>query len=338
MERMPSPVLQRLSTLAAGSELPALSARLASLAELVAVDQARVELAMPAMRSDASAVERGAHHLLARGGKRLRPMFVALASRLGTGFDDRALLLAVAVELVHNATLLHDDVVDLGDVRRGAPAARVMFGNAVSIFAGDWLLIDALRRVQRAQVPDTFERLLAVIEEMILAESIQLEQRNAPTASVARWLEVVEGKTAALFRWAMYAGGRAGGLPDEQCEALERFGRHIGVAFQAIDDVLDFSGDPNITGKHLFADLREGKLTYPILIACERDSSLRARIASGECDDAASIVERTGAIETARAFAFEHCARAKHELAPLPAGPALDALITLADAAVHRAA
>src|SRR5690606_26246444 len=148
----PPDLLRRLESLCRGRELDSLASRLAELAALVAPDVALVEEATPTLRPDASAVERGARHLLDRGGKRLRPMCVALASRLGTGFDARGVELAVAVELVHAATLLHDDVVDLGDTRRGAPAARVIFGNAVSIFAGDWLLVDALRRVRTVGV------------------------------------------------------------------------------------------------------------------------------------------------------------------------------------------
>src|SRR5690606_35806323 len=198
------------------------AARLADLASLVAPDVARFEDALPALRTDASAVERGAGHLLALGGKRLRPICVALAARLGTGFDDRALSLAVAAELVHAATLLHDDVVDLGDTRRGALCARVVFGNAVSIFAGDWLLVDALKRVRAASLDGVLEALLDVIEEMILAESRQLERRGRLDTTEAEWLEIARGKTAALFRWAMIGGARAGGLDADACAALER--------------------------------------------------------------------------------------------------------------------
>src|SRR5688572_15627343 len=136
-----------------------------------------VERALEAVPRGERIVQRAAHHLLDLGGKHLRPMCVALASKVGTGFDARACELAVAVELVHTATLLHDDVVDLADTRRGRAAARVVYGNAASIFAGDWLLVDALRRITNAS-PELVAPMLAVIEEMILAESIQLERRG----------------------------------------------------------------------------------------------------------------------------------------------------------------
>lgn len=335
-------LLRRLESLCRSSDLGSLASRLSDLAGLVAPDVARFEAATPSLREDASAVERGARHLLDLGGKRLRPICVALASRLGTGFDERALSLAVAAELVHAATLLHDDVVDVGDTRRGAPAARVVFGNAISIFAGDWLLVDALKRVRAAQIDGVLEALLDVIEEMILAESQQLERRGRLDTTEAEWFEIVRGKTAALFRWAMIAGGRAGGLDADRCAALERYGDNLGVAFQAIDDLLDLAGDPATTGKALFTDLREGKLTYPLIVAQRRDPSLSplvARAARGDVDhlgELRAILERTGSLDDCRALALLHAARAKDALLELPAGPARDALATVADATVHR--
>lgn len=341
------PLLRRLQALCRGAELPGLAARLGELAELVASDLVAVEAAFPRLRPEASAVERGADHLLGRGGKRLRPMCVALAARLGTGFDPRAAELAVAVELVHAATLLHDDVVDVGQTRRGAPTARLVFGNAVSIFAGDWLLVDALKRVRGAGVDGLLERLLDVIEEMILAESLQLERRGRLDTTAAQWMAIAEGKTAALFRWAMYAGARAGGLEPARCEALERFGADLGVAFQATDDVLDLAGDPNDMGKALFADLREGKLTYPLILSLERDRGLGELVDAivraeapdrALCREALLRIEGTGSLEDARRLAAHHVARAKHALLALPANRARAALETVADATVHRPA
>ncbi|MFK7989492.1 MAG: polyprenyl synthetase family protein [Sandaracinaceae bacterium] len=342
----PPDLLRRLTALCRGEDLGALANRLADLAMLVAPDVTRVEGALPELRNGASAVERSAEHLLNAGGKRLRPICVSLAARLGTGFDERALQLAVSAELVHAATLLHDDVVDVGETRRGAPAARMIFGNAISIFAGDWLLVDALRRVRNAQVDGVLERLLDVVEEMIFAESLQLERRGHFDTTPAEWLEVVDGKTAALFRWAMFAGGRAGGLDAEACAALERYGRHLGIAFQAIDDVLDLDGDPNETGKALFADLSEGKLTYPLIVALRREPRLGPMLREATepgpprvpslHDEVRACLVRTGALDDGRKLALDHAARAKEALLSLPAGPARDALATVADATVHR--
>src|SRR5262249_20100903 len=155
----------------------------------------------------------------------------------------RARAYAVAVELVHNATLLHDDVVDLGDKRRGADTARVVYGNAASIFAGDFLLIEALRRIQAAGLPAVLDKGLDVIRQMVIAETLQLESRGRVRSSIDDYFRIVEGKTASLFQWAMFAGARAGGVSPEIEGALETYGLKLGVAFQLVDDVLDVAGD-----------------------------------------------------------------------------------------------
>jgi octaprenyl-diphosphate synthase len=254
----------------------------------------------------------------------------------------------VAVELVHAATLLHDDVVDLGDTRRGAPAARALHGNAASIFAGDWLLVEALRRVGRAQVGDTLERLLDIIEEMIFAEALQLERRGSLETDREIWTRVVEGKTAALFRWAMYAGARAGGLDSAACVSLERYGQHLGVAFQAVDDVLDLDGEAAKTGKALFTDLREGKMTWPLIVALEREPSLRevlqifVDLAPDEpappqaCARVLASVAGSGAIHECMEMARGRVDDALEALAELPDTVATRALATVAHAAVDR--
>ena len=326
-------VLSRLEAVCAGRGLDVVAGRLSGLAELPRHE---------------SIVARSATHLLDLGGKRLRPMCVALAARAGAGFDERARQLAVAVELVHSATLLHDDVVDLGDRRRGAAAARAIWGNAASIFAGDWLLVEALRRVRRARVDGLLDRLLAVIEEMIFAEAVQLEQRGRFLASRAAYLRVVEGKTASLFRWAMLAGGRAGGLDDRHCHALESYGLHLGVAFQAIDDVLDLTGDARTTGKALFADLREGKVTYPLIVALEREPSLRGvleQIASEHGDStppetlSTAVLDalvRTRATEECLGFARSRATDAVLALEPIAHGASRAALETIAMTVVSR--
>jgi octaprenyl-diphosphate synthase len=319
------------------------SERLDGVRPLLVADLAAVEAEL-AIPDHERAVHLSARQLLARGGKRLRPICVALASKLGTGFGPEALDLAVAVELVHNATLLHDDVVDLGVSRRGAPSARVVYGNAISIFAGDWLLIDALRRVRRSSGADVMERLLDVIDEMIVAESKQLERRGRLEASLDDWMSVAAGKTAALFRWAMYAGARAGGLSTRQGDALERYGQHVGLAFQAIDDVLDLIGDAAITGKTPFADLREGKASLPVVLALrarpELERSLHAVASAARVDELGAQLAReivsTGAIDEARRFADEQIARAIAILDDFEPTPARAALIGIAHAMTSR--
>jgi octaprenyl-diphosphate synthase len=341
-------MLQRLSALSAGRGLLSNARRLADLATLVAFDLRRFEKELDAFPQRPEIVGKSASHLVERGGKRLRPLLLCLAARLGKGFDQRALDLAVAVELVHAATLLQDDVVDLADTRRNAPTARLIFGNAASVFAGDWVLIEALRRVERHGLPGLLTKLFDTIEEMIFAESLQLENRGRLALSRAHYFQVVEGKTASVFRWAMAAGAMAGGLREEEKQALEIYGLELGVAFQAIDDLLDLTGDVKATGKQLFTDLREGKMTFPMILALERRPTLRPIleqiIAAGpglELDAetvhvVVTTLRETRAVEDTLALARDRSARARAQLEFLPQSRARRGLETVAETLVER--
>jgi octaprenyl-diphosphate synthase len=342
-----SEILRRLESLSGDHSLPALKLELAELARYVDGDLAPIDAALRTIGGERAAHE-AAEHLLSLGGKRLRPICVVLAAKLGRGFDARVREVAVAIELVHAATLLHDDVVDAAETRRGEPTARAIWGNALSVYAGDWLLVEALRRVSAVDHGDLLTSLLGVIEEMIASESLQLESRGRLDVDRARWRRVAEGKTAALFRWGMRAGGGVAGLVDDELDALERFGAHLGIAFQAVDDVLDFAGDPRVTGKALFTDLREGKATYPLILAVEREpeaaTMLHTIVERGEADgedDIAAILDllaRTDALVDARAFAEAQASEAIRALDRGPRGPAVEALETVAQAAVARRA
>jgi octaprenyl-diphosphate synthase len=341
-------VLSRLANVSMDRGIGDLGRRLVDLDAFVRDNLRDVERALEQVPRNERMINAAAHHLLDIRGKYLRPMCVVLASRVGTGFSAAATELALAVELVHSATLLHDDVVDEAVTRRGNPTARVTYGNAASIFAGDWLLISALQRVRRASVPGLIDRMLAVIEEMIVAESHQLERRGRIDGNVADYLRIIEGKTAALFRWAMFAGARAGGLSSERESALEQFGLHLGIAFQAIDDALDYGGDVASTGKDPGADLREGKLTYPLIVALEREPRLRELLFTlvshdgdapiGVVTTAVELVRRCGALEATRSFAQGHVELAIDALSCLDPGLARDQLLTVAAASLGRTA
>lgn len=341
-------ILGHLESVCNDRGLTRLAIRLGELMDFVGTDLASFEAELACLPRHPHLVGRGATRLMDLGGKRLRPICVALASRLGSGFDARVLDLAVAVELVHNATLLHDDVVDLAETRRGAATTRAVFGNAASIFAGDWLLVEALRRVERAGVPGILVELFSTIEEMIFAESLQLESRGRIHTGRDVYFQVVEGKTAALFRWAMRAGGKAAGLGADECDALEELGLHLGTAFQATDDLLDLTGDGERTGKELFTDLREGKMTYPVIVALERDEALLPlveRILAAPYDEpvpedvarrVVEILRATRAVEDCLAFARERSALAQEVLLRLPQGRANRSLATVAEVIVDR--
>jgi octaprenyl-diphosphate synthase len=336
-------VLDRLAHVSTARGAPSLGDRLANLDRWVRADLVAFEAELAAIPRGARVVHAAAHHLLDLRGKHLRPLCVALTSRFGDGFTEQARGLAVAVELVHSATLLHDDVVDVAEHRRGQPAACVVYGNAASIFAGDWLLVAALRRIAATGVDGVLDRMLGVIDEMIVAESIQLERRGNVTGSRDDYFAIVEGKTAALFRWAMIAGARVARLPAAAETALERFGLHLGVAFQAVDDELDYADGG--TGKDPLVDLREGKLTYPLVVAIERDPALHGRLVALLAEDEprrdqlaaiAAAVRATGALAATRQLAEEHVERALVVLEELPAGPPRDALVTVALASLER--
>jgi octaprenyl-diphosphate synthase len=341
-------VFHNLEGVCADRGLDGLARRLVELRTFLADDLGEVERALrTACGGGDTLAHASARHLLDQDGKRLRPICVALAARVGAGFTPAARAYAIAVELVHNATLLHDDVVDLGDLRRGSPAARVVYGNAASIFGGDWLLVDALCRVQSAGQPEVLERMLAVLKEMVVAESLQLARRGRVGGSEGDYFRVIDGKTASLFRWAMFAGARAGGAPERVVEALDVYGHKLGVAFQIVDDVLDVAGDPAATGKTLLADLREGKMTYPLLLATDKDpgiAPLLERFCAAE--DAAldpELVARiaramttAGVAERCLALATRLCEEAIRSLAALPAGRARSSLESVALATPRR--
>ena len=335
-------VMARLKDLCEERGLNELARNLEELGQWISSDLRSVERELGALEpSPTSLVEKAGTHLLGVGGKRLRPLCVILASRIGSGTTSAVLDLAVAVELVHNATLLHDDVIDLADQRRGRSSSRSEFGNAASIFAGDWLLVEALKRVDRAGIPGAMPQLLETIGQMIDAESVQLEHRGRIHTDRALYFEIAEGKSATLFGWAMLAGALGGGLPEEDARSLEQFGRHMGVAFQVIDDLIDVVGDSAETGKSLFTDLREGKMTFPLIVALEREPALaepleRMARGLGDAQEVLTVLDRTDAVAASRQFAEDRIDSAIAALQDLPDGPSKAALNMLARSTVYR--
>lgn len=273
-----SAVMTTLSEVTKERATPRMSEKLTDIRALLEDDLGSIDEELRQIEYKRTPLHESAKHLVSGGGKRIRPMCVALAARAGSGFDRNARELAVAAELVHSATLLHDDVVDLGEKRRGSPTARAIYGNAASIFAGDWLLVEALLRIRRTGFGDVLDSALGVLTEMLEAESLQLARRGRVDVSMDDYMRVVRGKTASLFRWSLHAGARAGGLSDDHANALATYGDKLGVAFQMIDDVLDVDGDVDLLGKEVLQDLREGKMTYPVLIALHRDPELAQRL------------------------------------------------------------
>jgi octaprenyl-diphosphate synthase len=263
-------------------------------------------------------VREACRYVLDAGGKRIRPAICLLAFRAAGGAKERLPIdLATACELLHNATLLHDDVIDEGDVRRGRPAVRVVFGNAVSILGGDYLLMRCVETVAAAGT-GFMPEFVATLRRLVEGEVTQLELRGSLATTREQYFRIVEGKTASLFRWAAFSGARAAGASGELCAALGDFGWHVGVAFQLVDDVLDFSAEPEALGKCLHTDIREGKMTLPLITAAADNPALRDSLSELiACADTATLaprianeVRRAGALEAARAEAAAHTDRA----------------------------
>ncbi|MCL2779233.1 MAG: polyprenyl synthetase family protein [Polyangiaceae bacterium] len=282
-----------------------------------------------------------ARHLSGAGGKRVRPMALLLITACFGPIDVRARELAAASELVHMATLLHDDVIDDGDERRGRSTSRRLWGNAVSVLAGDLLLVEALRLTTRAHA-ETSAELVQTLGRLVDGEVMQLRGRIAVSLEESTYFEIVRGKTASLFEWALRAGTRQAGGSQAAIDALGAFGGHLGVAFQLVDDVLDYVGDARVTGKAMLADLFEGKVTLPLLRAAATDSSLEplvARVRQGDTDAAAQIAARvqgSGACEAVRDLAQSETALALAKLEAAPSCPARDILADVARGLVAR--
>jgi octaprenyl-diphosphate synthase len=265
-----------------------------------------------------------------------------LAARATDAPIELAIAVGVAGELIHTATLYHDDVVDDGRVRRGRPAARMVFGNGIVVLVGDFCLARALETVALTGSLGAVQSLAATVTEMAEGEVAQLERAGNPDASVEDYFRVIDRKTASLIAWCARVAGGAGSRLDP---ALDRYGRALGRAFQIADDVLDCGEDESTVGKSVGQDIQEGKLTLPILYACEADPALRALVREkiGERaitrEDAAQILRAThaaGGVERARAKARELSSLARHELGALHPSAYRDALAALAINSAER--
>ena len=331
------------------SSVPAI--RTAELADFAAVqaltraDMARVDALIRArLASDVVLINQVAEHIIGGGGKRLRPMLVLLAAE-ACGYRGRDhVLLAAVVEFIHTATLLHDDVVDESDLRRGRETANAVWGNAASVLVGDFLYSRSFQMMVEADDMRIMRILADTTNRIAEGEVLQLLNIRNPDTDEAAYLRVIERKTAVLFSAATRLGGVLGKVTAAEEEALAKFGLELGFAFQIADDVLDYVSDAGTLGKNIGDDLGEGKATLPLIYAIERAppaqaASLRRAIESGGLDSLDNIVAAirdTGAIERARARAQRHADAARDALSVLGDSPARDALLVLADYALHR--
>jgi octaprenyl-diphosphate synthase len=318
------------------------------LLEIVADDmQAVNRLILDKAVSDVELIPKLAHHLIDSGGKRLRPM-LTIASAKACGYPGSGhVRLAAAVEFMHTATLLHDDVVDDSDVRRGRQSARLIWGNQASVLVGDFLLGQAFRMmVEVGSLPalKILSDAAAVIAE---GEVMQLAAAKDTDTGQDQYLAIVAAKTAALFSAATEVGAAIAERPAREQAALQRYGRNLGIAFQLVDDALDYAGDSARLGKSTGDDFREGKITLPVIVCLERGGEEErsfwnrtlsdGKIEAGDFDHAVRLMRRHRAIEVTLDRARQFGSLARDALAEVPPGPSTRALDEVIDFSIGRA-
>ncbi len=318
------------------------------LLDLVNDDLAKVNQAiLNKMESKVPLIPQLAGHIIAAGGKRVRPMLTLACARMCGYTGSRQIELAASVELIHTATLLHDDVVDESDLRRGNSTANVLWGNSASVLVGDFLFSRAFQLMVgdgSLEVLQVLADASAVISE---GEVMQLQTANDIATSEEAYLAVIAAKTAALFSAACKVGGQVAGRPVDELEALSSFGRNLGVAFQLVDDALDYSARQADLGKAVGDDFKEGKITLPILLAVRRGDDRerdfwrrtmeRLEQEEGDLDHATTLLVKHDALSDTVERARHYGAMARDALGMFADGPAKAALKETVDFCIHRA-
>jgi octaprenyl-diphosphate synthase len=318
---------------------------LPAIQTLAAPDMAAMDaLIRRRLASDVVLVNQVAEYIIGAGGKRLRPMLLLLAAgALGHRGPD-AHQLAAVVEFIHTATLLHDDVVDESDLRRGRSTANAVWGNAASVLVGDFLYSRSFQLMVELDRLEVMRLLADTTNTIAEGEVLQLLHVRNPDTDEAAYLRVIERKTAVLFAAACRLGAMLAGAGDEVCDALDRYGLALGYAFQIADDVLDYASDAATLGKNLGDDLAEGKATLPLIHAMANSDAntrrtLREAVEQGDTDALPAVVQainRCGSLEYSRERARAHAREAEAALSDLPDTPYLAALRGLAHYAVSR--
>ncbi|RAK51589.1 polyprenyl synthetase family protein [Phenylobacterium deserti] len=317
------------------------------LIALAAPDMARVDgLIREHMDSPVPVIPALADHLIAGSAKRLRPLLTVAAARLAGGRDDACLKLAAAVEFIHTATLLHDDVVDSSQLRRGRVAAHLIWGAPSSVLVGDFLFARAFELMVAAGSMPALEILARASRVIAEGEVLQLTRSHDMHLSQELYLEIIRAKTAELFAAAAEAGAISAGASPDRCRALRQYGQDLGVAFQLVDDALDYSGEAGTLGKNAGDDFREGKATLPLLLAIQRTGAAersfwdrtvdRREQDEADFDRVRDLMRQTGALQSTLDLASDYAASAKAALQAFGPSPWRGPLEDLADFAVIR--
>lgn len=322
--------------------------KLSEINTLMANDMAGVnQLIGRELQSDVALINQLGMYIVNSGGKRLRPLLAVTAAQ-AVGYQGQGhLTLATIVEFIHTATLLHDDVVDASELRRGKQTANAVFGNEASVLVGDFLYTRAFQLMVTLESMKVMRILSDATNVIAEGEVLQLMNCNDPDTTETSYFDVIYGKTGKLFEAATQLGAVLAGQPLAVEEALAAYGRHLGTAFQLVDDLLDYTADSEVMGKQAGDDLAEGKPTLPLLYAMwqgndEEAALIRAVIEQGDGREQLPTVlaamERTGALAYTRELALKEAKLAQQQLELLPESPYREALADLADIAVDRVA
>jgi octaprenyl-diphosphate synthase len=316
-----------------------------SIRELIADDlQATDRLILDRLASDVVLINQIGHYIVGSGGKRLRPMIVLLAARALGYQGHRHIDLAAIVEFIHTATLLHDDVVDGSDQRRSRDTANAVWGNAASVLVGDFLYSRSFEMMVTVDNMRIMEILSSATNRIAEGEVLQLLNCNDPDTDESRYREVILRKTATLFEAGARLGGIISGAAANEEDALAAYGNHLGMAFQMIDDALDYGSSDADIGKNIGDDLAEGKPTLPLIRALEvGDQATRIMLqeviengGAERVEEVRRAIESTDAITYTARLAKEEAELAKQALGALPPSSFRTALASLADFAVDR--
>lgn len=316
-----------------------------AIRQLVADDLRAVDgIVLEQLRSDVALINQLGHYIIRAGGKRLRPLLVVLAARACGYKGEHHNLMAAVIEFIHTATLLHDDVVDESDQRRGRATANAEFGNAASVLVGDFLYSRAFEMMVKPGSMDIMETLSHATNRIAEGEVLQLLNCNNADATEQGYRDVIDRKTATLFAAGTEVAGILSACTDEQRKGLNAYGHHLGMAFQMADDVLDYEGSDTEIGKNLGDDLAEGKATLPLIRAMavgndDQKELLRDAIINGRRDAFVAVrraIESTDAIAYTFALARREVEQAQAQLSIFPDSPYKRAMIELADFALVR--
>ena len=316
-----------------------------SIQALIREDMDKVNaLIQEKLHSEIGLIDQLGHYIVNSGGKRLRPALVLLSANCFAYCESLHIKLAAVIEFIHTATLLHDDVVDASMLRRGKATANQRWGNEASVLVGDFLYSRAFQMMVEAGSMHVMEIMADATNTIAEGEVQQLINRHDPETSEQRYLQVIHNKTAKLFEAAARVGAVIAGQDLQTEQAMSNYGRHLGIAYQFIDDALDYSAPSENLGKNIGDDLAEGKPTLPLLYALwhcsdEQATLIRSAIKQGSLDDMEHIraaISATGAIQYTRDRAREEADIAIQSLEGLPQSEYLDALFTLAHFATER--